>query len=152
MMLVLRDNRIYLDHKKYEDHHPLTGYFLPYPDTTYDGLVTTINKDNMLNWVYVDTETYQLKYGVRAEAQPQWTGPMTLIFTKDSELRLGFTGWEGFVAVEEDSGGWAVYFDKDDNALENKLKDKAVVEIEVIRAPLEWYKPTETRAGHDEPD
>jgi hypothetical protein len=51
-----------------ESLHPFAGYFLPYPDTTppYEGLVSTITDEApVMNWIYVDKETYEVKYGVR---------------------------------------------------------------------------------------
>jgi hypothetical protein len=152
MILVLKGGRIFLDHKTYADHHPLTGYFLPFPEKDYDGLVTTINEENFLNWIYIGANTYRVKYGVRANAQSQLTGPMELIFTKDGEKRLAFEGWEGFVAVEEHPGDWSLYLDRDDDGLKDKAKDKAVVEVELVRMELDDYKPTQKRHSDDEPD
>ena len=134
-VIVLRDGGFYLK-RDGEPGHPLTGYLLPYPDRGCDGLVTTINDDNMLNWVYVDSETYQVKYGVRAEAEKHLTGPMELLLGKDGERRLSFNGWEGFVVVKAHAGEWALYFDKDDNGLREKAPGKAVVEVELVRRGL----------------
>ena len=134
-IVVLRDGAFYLK-RDGEPGHPLTGYLLPYPDRGCDGLVTTINDENMLNWVYVDSETYQMKYGVRAEAEKHLTGPMDLLLGKDEERRLSFDGWEGFVVVKAHAGEWALYFDKDDNGLREKAHGKAVVEVELVRCGL----------------
>lgn len=53
--------------------HPFEGYFLPFPNTDWgrrgEGLVSTINADRQLNWVYVDEETYEIKYGNRVESE-----------------------------------------------------------------------------------
>lgn len=51
-----------------------------------------------MNWIYVDQSTYEVKYGVRADSQPNLNGPFDC--TKQNR-RLLFEGWEGFVAVEE---------------------------------------------------
>lgn len=82
-----------------------------------EGMVTTISDDPpFLNWVYVDKETHEVKYGVRDDTREHLCGPFDA--TK-MDRRLTFEGWEGFVAVEEeeDSGLWAVYFDVDDDGL-----------------------------------
>ncbi len=134
-IVVLRDGAFYLK-RDGELGHPLTGYLLPYPDRSCDGLVTTINAENMLNWVYIDSESYQVKYGVRAEAEKHLTGPMELLLGRDGERRLSFHGWEGFVVVKTHAGEWTLYFDKDDNGLRQKVHGKAVVEVELVRRAL----------------
>jgi hypothetical protein len=152
MVIVLREGRLFLDHQKYTDCHPFTGYFLPYPEKTYDGLVTTINDENFLNWVYIESSTHCVKHGVRSEVQSQLTGPMELTFSKNGEKRLAFEGWEGFVVIEEEQGQWALYFDRDDNGLRDRAKGKPVVEVELIRMELDDYRPTVTRQAKDELD
>lgn len=150
MILVLKGGRVFLGHEDYADHHPVTGYFLPFPEHTHEGLVTTINEENFLNWVYIGSSTYRVKHGIRAEAQTQLTGPMDLIFSKSGEKRLSFEGWEGFVAVEEEADQWALYFDKDDNGLRDKDKGRPVVELELIRMDLDHYKPTKRTKSEDD--
>ncbi|OAP65122.1 hypothetical protein AYL99_01094 [Fonsecaea erecta] len=148
MRVVLDDGNVLLEPRGASRKHPFTGYLLPYPDKSYDGIVSTINAENMLNWIFINKDTYRLQYGIRAEAQPQWTGPMTLVSGQAlNEWRIAFDGWEGFVAVQEDEERWAIYFDKSDNGLAGKIEGKAVVEIELVRAPLE----EETRSD-EEPD
>ncbi len=149
-MVVLKDGRLVLDDQRSANHHPFTGYFLPFPEKEWDGLVTTINQENFLNWVYIDSSTLQVKHGIRAEAQSQLTGPMDLRLCKNGEQRLTFEGWEGFVVVKEAPGLWALYFDKTDNGLRDKAHGRAVVEVELIRMELDDYHPKETR--HDADD
>lgn len=91
-----------------------------------------------MNWIYVDKETYEVKYGVRKDAQPNLTGPFDCT---RQDRRLTFEKWEGFVAVREEEGEmrgeWALYFDRDDDSLEGKLgKDRTILDIELIR----WEK------------
>lgn len=137
-MVVLHDNRMYLEKQSTSEKHPFTGYFLPFPNAGEDGLVTTINAEKMLNWVYIDSETYQIKYGVRAEAQSQLTHPMSLVHDEaEDEWRLVFKDREGFLAVEESEGVWGLYFDVDDDSLKDKVNGKATVEIELVRFGIE---------------
>ena len=80
-------------------------------------MVTTISDDPpFLNWVYVDRKTHEVKYGVRADAEPNLVGPWD---NTKVDGRITFQGWEGFVAVEENEGSplWALYFDVDDDGL-----------------------------------
>lgn len=93
----------------------------------------------MLNWIYVDRETYEVKYGVRAEAQPHLTGPFDC--TKQ-DRRMMLEGWEGFVAVEEIPGVWALYYDQDDNGLKSKIPlGTRVLDVELTRREKKERKP-----------
>jgi hypothetical protein len=44
-----------------------------------------------MNWIYVDRETNELKYGVRVDAQPNLTGPFDCT---RQDRRLTFENWE----------------------------------------------------------
>jgi hypothetical protein len=138
MRVVLHDGYLLLEPGAASRKHSFTGYFLPFPEKPYDGLVSTIDADNMLNWIFINKDSYRLQYGDRAEAQAQWTGPMRLV-GGENEWRVAFDGWEGFVAVQEGEECWNLYFDKDDNGLAGKIKDRAVVEIELVRSPIEEH-------------
>ena len=111
--------------------HPFAGYYLPYPDTSYEGLVSSITSSApIMNWIYVDQSTYEVKYGIRKDAQPNITGPFDCT---RQDRRLLLEGWEGFVAVEE-GNEWALYFDRDDNGLKGKIApDRMVLEVQLCR-------------------
>jgi hypothetical protein len=106
---------------------------LPYPGKDFDGIVSTIDKMNMLNWIYIDSSTYEVKYGVRALADKHITGPMGILTLPDGEMRLICMQWEGFAVVEEEEDEWALYFDKDNNNLKEKVWGKRITEVELIR-------------------
>lgn len=126
--------------------HPFAGYYYPYPANQNrwraaglkgEGMVSTISDDPpMLNWIYVDAQTHEIKYGVRVEAEPHHCGPWDCTAV---EKRVTFEGWEGFVAVQEDEDAdeWALYFDRDDNGLRGAgmvgLEDRRMLEVEVRR-------------------
>ena len=138
--VVLWDGKLYLvknEQRQASGAHPLTGYFLPYPNKPYNGLVTTVNDENMLNWVYVDSQTSEVRYAVRAEAEQHLTGPMDMTIDSSGEKRLTFEKWEGFVAVEEPDGEWALYFDRADNGLKDQVAGRRVTEVELIRVEAE---------------
>ena len=126
--------------------HPFAGYYLPYPDTSYEGLVSTICDDPpVLNWIYVDSDTYQVKYGLRVEAQPNITGPFDCT---RQDRRMTLEGWEGFVVVEEPEqpGTWSLYFDRDDNGLRGKVAGgRRVLEVELWRREKRWKKDPDVR-------
>jgi hypothetical protein len=113
--------------------HPFAGYYLPYPDEKFEGLVSTISdKPPVLNWIYVDTETFEVKYGVRANAQQNLHGPFDCT---RQDRRLTFDGWEGFCAVEVKPSRWALYFDHNDNGLQGKVPiSTRILEIELSRS------------------
>jgi hypothetical protein len=63
-----------------EQGHQLAGYFFPYPESKWgrrgDGYVSTIQDDPpQLNWIYVDKDTYEVKYGLKVEAAGHHVGP-----------------------------------------------------------------------------
>ena len=100
-------------------------------------MVTTISNDPpYLNWVYVDRNTHEVKYGIRDQAEPHLKGPWDV---SKVDRRLMFEGWEGFVAVEEAEGSnlWAVYFDRDDDGLRSAGRigneSKRMLPLEVWR-------------------
>jgi hypothetical protein len=115
--------------------YPFAGYFLPYPDQDWgrrgEGLVSTISDEPpQLNWIYVDKDTYEVKYGLRANSEHQLVGPWDCTRI---DKRITLEGWEGFMAVEEDHGSWALYFDRDDNGLRGQNIKQRILEIELTR-------------------
>ncbi|KAH9892194.1 hypothetical protein F4778DRAFT_329644 [Xylariomycetidae sp. FL2044] len=149
--------------------HPFTGYFLPYPPpipssplppdngstsqapsstaSPHEGLVTTTcPSPPQLNWVYLDRSTHELKHGLRTASEPHITGPFDCT---RQDRRLTLEGWEGFVAVREEGeegegeGIWALYFDRDDDGLREKMGagKKIVLEVEVWRREMKGRKP-----------
>jgi hypothetical protein len=118
------------------EDHPFAGYFLPYPDHDWtrqgEGLVSTISDDPpQLNWIYVDCDTCEVKYGDRLASEPHIIGPWDV--TK-MDRRVTLTGWEGFVAVRYGPGEWALYFDVDDNGLQGVIGDEMLrMEVELVR-------------------
>lgn len=128
-----------------EKGHLFAGYFFAYPDKKWgargDGYVTTIADDPpQLNWVYVDKDTYEVKYGLRADSEGHLVGPWNC---SPVDKRLTLDGWEGFTVVEaeKDSDCWQLYFDVDDDGLEGKVPlDKRIMEIELTRKEMRMRK------------
>jgi hypothetical protein len=126
-----------------EDEHPFAGYYLPFPEHNWgrqgEGLVSTISDDPpQLNWIYVDSDTYEVKYGDKVQSEPHIVGPWDC--TK-LDRRLILEGWEGFLAVREGAGNWALYFDRDDDNLEGRVSPKKRrVEIELTRKEMKQLK------------
>ncbi|KAI0491010.1 hypothetical protein F4859DRAFT_508800 [Xylaria cf. heliscus] len=149
-LVVLKDNKLWitttppgsLDEgpEPTDDGYPFSGYFLPYPGTSYEGLVSTISAGPpVLNWIYVDKNTYEVKYGLRTDAQENLTGPFDCTRL---DRRMTLEGWEGFVAVEVYPGVWQLYFDRDDDGLITKVPmGTRVLEVELTRREKKEPKP-----------
>lgn len=154
--VVLKDNKLYVtavnpkskfpDDKGeylYDPGHLFAGYFFPYPDKNWgrrgDGYVSTISDDPpQLNWIYVDKDTYEVKYGLRVDAQPHLVGPWNCT---PIDKRLTFDGWEGFTVVEQSEGFWQLYFDVDDDGLQAKVPiHKRIMEVELTRKEMRMQK------------
>ena len=142
--IVLRDGRLYVQLSSYQGEclHPFSGYFLPYPDSNFEGLVSTISDEPpQLNWIYVDTgsKIIQISHGLRAEAERGLAGPWGARVCCDGEVRFLMEDWEGFIAVEtEELGLWSLCFDRYDDGLKGKLgEDQRTVELELIREALD---------------
>jgi hypothetical protein len=145
--VVLRNGKLWIDTGTEDGNplgHPYAGYYLPYLGTKYEGLVTTITDvAPVMNWVYIDKETHEVRYGVRAAAQPNLTGPFDCT---RQDRRLTLEGWEGFCAVEQARGLWGLYFDVDDDGLMGKIEPGTrVLEIELSRKEKRFQKEKEER-------
>jgi hypothetical protein len=145
--VVLKNGKLWIDTGTEDGGplgHPYAGYYLPYPDTKYEGLVTTITDvAPVMNWVYIDKETHEIRYGVRADAQPNLTGPFDCT---RQDRRLIFDGWEGFCAVEQAPGLWGLYFDVHDDGLKGKVAPGTrVLEIELSRKEKRFQKEKKER-------
>lgn len=151
--IVLREGKLYVELSTYQGkrNHPFTGYYLPYPDSNFDGLVSTIS-DNppQLNWIYLTTKTFEICNGLRVEAEAQgFPGPWGARVCSDGEIRFLMHNWEGFVATEtEEPGLWNLCFDRFDDGLKGKVKEgQRTVEVELIREETNRSK-SERRPHH----
>ncbi|OHF00188.1 hypothetical protein CORC01_04596 [Colletotrichum orchidophilum] len=142
--VVLSGDRLFIDTGTAHNipfGHPFEGYYLPYPDSRFSGLVSTITHEApIMNWIFVDPVTFQFRFGNRAMADGNVTGPWDCT---RQDRRLTFCGWEGFCAVLEDSGIWGLYFDCNGDGLRQKLGDegRVVIEIELIRREMRTTRP-----------
>lgn len=150
-IVVVRDDKLWIEERDQKSglpkrlgSHPFTGFYLLYPDEARvppeRGLVSTITRDPpMLNWVYVDKTSYELKYANRSGSIEQLVGDYD--WTDEFEdSALTFDGWEGFVAVEEeglkDEEGrtrWSLYVDVKDDGLKEKKKGRRSLEVRLKR-------------------
>lgn len=100
-----------------------------------------------MNWIYVERDTHEVKFGTRPFAEHQFKGPFDCTRL---ERRLTFGGWEGFVAVLEEGGFWGLYFDVDHDKLKGKLaEDTPVLEVQLTRRELKNQITIKIETGED---
>ncbi|KAL4774658.1 VPS28 protein-domain-containing protein [Aspergillus nidulans var. acristatus] len=159
--VVLRNNKVYIDdpnpaNRKVESHTGQAFYIdYPEPDHMKDlkrglGLVSTI-QDNppMLNWIYCDKETHELKYGNRTQSCEHVPAPWDWT---DNEMTIILERSWGFYAVKEkDVEGrwsWAVYLDRDGDDLQRVLGDDVVaVPVKLKRTLVELVPADGNQTG-----
>jgi hypothetical protein len=143
--VVLSGGRLYVQLSTYQGPHlhPFSGYYLPFPNSNFDGIVSTIS-DNppQLNWIYLDTDSdiFHFSHGLRIEAEEGLTGPWGARVCTNGEKRYLFENWEGFIAVEneDEPGLWKLCFDKYDNGLEGRIRQgQRTAELELVREEME---------------
>lgn len=142
-IVTLHDDKLWVEEKSPitklpEDvkRHPFTGFYIAYPDDNRPntrGLVSTISVDPpMLNWIYIDKDTYEVKYSNRSGSIAHHVGSFDWT-SEDNDSSIIFDDWEGFLAVEEEHGGWALYFDLDDDGLKKRKKGRRTCEVSLVR-------------------
>ena len=143
-IVTLRKDKLWVEQKSPvtrlpEDlaHHPFTGFYLAYPDDNRPytrGLVSTISVDPpMLNWVYIDKDTLEVKYAARTGSIAHHVGSYDWTSEDSDDSCITFDEWEGFLAVEEEDGAWALYFDLNDDGLQEHKKGRKTVEVSLVR-------------------
>ncbi|TKA33177.1 hypothetical protein B0A50_00730 [Salinomyces thailandicus] len=143
-IITLHDDKVWVEPKDPETGwpvegagHPFTGFYIAYPDDARPytrGLVSTISVDPpVLNWVYIDKDTLELKYASRSGSIEHHVGSFDWTGDEDGS-GVTFDEWEGFVAVKEEGGkGWGVYFDLEDDGLKGVAKGRQVRELGLVR-------------------
>jgi len=143
--VVLRDEKIYIDSPSSSSKsHPLEAFYIAYPDPDRPkppplGLVSTISNDPpMLNWIYVDKDTREVKYGNRTQSKPHIVGSWGWEAGEEGGPGgLTLEGDEGAAAVETDRG-WEVRWEDEDGKI--PVKGTSTLRISLERKMLE---PTE---------
>ncbi|EXJ62227.1 hypothetical protein A1O7_02660 [Cladophialophora yegresii CBS 114405] len=122
--LVLKDGRVWIGpHEALnpcEDGYVIEAFYIEYPDNERVpvplGLVSQVQEDPpLLNWIYVDKDTMELKYGNKSASIEHHVGPWD--WTEDEE-GITFDETEAFTAVEDPATRkWQLYYDMDDDGL-----------------------------------
>jgi hypothetical protein len=143
-VVTLHDDKLWLEAKDLttglpldSHHHPFTGFYIAYPDDARGhtrGLVSTISVDPpMLNWIYVDKHSGEVRYANRSGSIEHHVGDFDWTTDSNEDSRVTLDGWEGFLAVEESEEQWSLYFDWDDDGLRGKRRGRTVVEVQLQR-------------------
>ena len=142
--LVLKDGKVFLGPiealNPCEQGYVAEAFYIEYPDTERVpvplGLVSQV-ADNppLLNWLYVDKDTMELRYGNKSTSIVHHVGPWN--WTEDEE-GITFDETEAFTAVETERGQWQLYVDMDDDGLSKyvpKGKRKFGISLERTLVP-----------------
>lgn len=134
--------------------HPFEGFYIEYPDPERPpplplGLVSTISKDPpMLNWIYVDKNTREVKYGNRTQSREHTVGSWGWDAGEEGGAGgLTLEGGEGAVAVEADDG-WEIRWEDEDGNVGVDGRRKLTISLErKMLEPKEEDKPVHARAS-----
>lgn len=127
------DGKLYITKHPRSSMVPYNGGFYQHPDfppNNTSGLVTISGEETpTLRWVFLDSETHEMRWGGRPDSQGHVCGPYD--WTKDEQF-MTLEGWEGWLAVrlpEDDARDqsdqdlgivdgqeiWRLYFDQNDD-------------------------------------
>ena len=134
--VVLRNDKIYIESQSSEKGHTFEGFYISYPDPDRPqppplGLVSSIPSDPpTLNWIYVDKETREVKYGNRTQSRAHIVGSWGWDAGEEGGPGgLTLEGEEGAVAVET-KDGWEVRWEDGKGEIGVKGKKKLTVSLE----------------------
>ena len=153
--IVLRGEKLYIVPRQSlpDTGHPFEGFYIEYPDPERPrplplGLVSTISKDPpMLNWIYVDENTREVKYGNRTQSRVHTVGSWGWDAGEEGGAGgLTLQGAEGAVAVEADDG-WEIRWEDENGNIGVEDRRKLTVSLErKMLEPKEEDKPDNARA------
>lgn len=143
-IVTLHDEKVWIEPKssitrqpEHVDHHPFTGFYVAYPDSDREytrGLVSTVSVDPpVLNWIYIDKDTLELKYASRSGSIAHHVGSYDWTTEESTNSFITFDDWEGFTAVQQENGQWVLCFDLNDDGLEAHAKGSKTAEIQLQR-------------------
>ena len=154
--IVLRGEKLYIVPRQSipDISHPFEGFYIEYPDPERPrplplGLVSTISKDPpMLNWIYVDANTREVKYGNRTQSRVHTVGSWGWDAGEEGGAGgLTLEGREGAVAVEADDG-WEIRWEDEDGNIGVEDRRKLTVSLErKMLEPKEEDEPDHARAS-----
>ncbi|KAJ5764874.1 hypothetical protein N7520_004433 [Penicillium odoratum] len=145
LRVVVRDDKVWLDNPNPRNRafpaFTSLAFYIEYPELEETkhldrglGLPTYVSADPpLLNWIYADVDTYELKYGNRSQSVEHVVGPWN--WTED-EKTITLEGRDAFIAVEEEEGEWALYFDRDGDELADVLEEQGLLDCAFVPVSL----------------
>jgi len=142
--LVLKDDRVWIGPHEASNPCP-EGYvaecfYIEYPDNERVpipiGLVSQVRDDPpLLNWLYVDKDTMELKYGNKSASIEHHVGPWD--WTED-EKTITFDESKDFTAVQDPkTRRWQIYYDMDNDGLSRFVpKGRRMIQVSLQRTLL----------------
>ena len=134
--VVLRNDKVYIEPQSSTKGHPFEGFYISYPDPDRPqppplGLVSSIPSDPpTLNWIYVDKNTREVKYGNRTQSRAHIVGSWGWDAGEEGGPGgLTLEGGEGAVAVET-GDGWEVRWEDENGEVGVKGKKMLTVSLE----------------------
>ena len=159
--VILRGEKLYIvpRNSSTSTGHPFEGFYIEYPDPERPrplplGLVSTISKDPpMLNWIYVDKDTREIKYGNRTQSRAHIVGSWGWDAGEEGGAGgLTLESREGAVAVEGNDG-WEIRWEDDDGSVGIKKSPKLTVSLErKMLEPKEEDRPVHAKSSYREDD
>lgn len=114
------------------------------------GLPTYVSANPpLLNWIYADKDTHELRYGNRSQSVEHIVGPWD--WTEDEKVIL-LEEKDAFFAVEEEEGEWALYYDREGDELARVLEEKGMIDnafvpVSLARKIAEEPPPSQSQAA-----
>ena len=134
--VVLRNDKVYIEPQSSSRGHTFEGFYISYPDPDRPqppplGLVSSIAGDPpTLNWIYVDKNSREVKYGNRTRSRAHIVGSWGWDAGEEGGPGgLTLEGEEGAVAVETEDG-WEVRWEDENSEVGVKGKKKLTVSLE----------------------
>ncbi|KAK5198197.1 hypothetical protein LTR92_002442 [Exophiala xenobiotica] len=131
--LVLKDDRVWLGPHEAQNPCP-EGYvaqcfYIEYPDNEVR------DDPPLLNWLYVDKDTMELKYGNKSASIEHHIGPWD--WAEDEKI-ITFDKSKGFTAVQDPkTRRWQIYHDMDNDGLSRFVsKGRRMVQVSLQRTLL----------------
>ena len=121
--VVLRNDKIYIEPQSSSKGHTFEGFYINFPDPDRPqspplGLVSSIASDPpTLNWIFVDENTREVKYGNRTQSRAHIVGSWGWDAGEEGGPGgLTLEGEEGAVAVETEDG-WEVRWEDENGEI-----------------------------------
>lgn len=99
------------------------GWYFKYPsEEGHLGLVSMVSDDPpALNWIFVDKDTHMVTFGGKKDTIGHVIGPWG--WTEDERFLTLQGDHDSFVAVRDEDGKWAVYWDPEGD-IEDEIDDE----------------------------